>query len=517
MLCPEHASFADMKMLSRPWKPSDPRRLVFIDENHSSVPDDYLLKHSFNFSKGQAIRNSSSSSSSGKEVCYRSGACTVLNLGTIRVDLPGFHTKNHIFPHLYRSSRIFWSMTHPLQRTMYVFEILAESDFESNGISLHDYEQQFGMDIGRSSTSFPSPGAKTPGDEKEGKSRGSPVKSIDSASMPVFRVAVLDNPSKVIITRSIKEAYLVISRAVRRTNSGASPTARHQTSTYGLNPYHFFGLGLPIVRRTIELMPDSAAAMIAQPPAPRYSPCFVLPTQEHASRVHRAQLASMVTDKPSVNGCARADGIEVQTRSSGGSRVTRILAKATEARGASSATSSTSTTGVLQDDLVVTEEITELMRRQYAELSAAYLRDPNARIEVRKSHIHNWGLFARTNFSKNDMIIEYIGEKIRQAVADRREVRYEEEGVGSCYLFRLDKEDIVDATRIGGMARFINHCCEPNAYARIIDGGSDKHIVIMAAQEIKTGEEIVYDYKFPLEETKLQCFCGASMCKGSMN
>ena len=41
------------------------------------------------------------------------------------------------------------------------------------------------------------------------------------------------------------------------------------------------------------------------------------------------------------------------------------------------------------------------------------------------------------------MIVEYIGQKIRQAVADRREALYEEEGVGSCYLFRLDKVTLV--------------------------------------------------------------------------
>ncbi len=64
---------------------------------------------------------------------------------------------------------------------------------------------------------------------------------------------------------------------------------------------------------------------------------------------------------------------------------------------------------------------------------------------------------------------------------------------------RLDKEDIVDATKTGGMARFMNHCCEPNAYARVIstadqtagrEGGAeeqsdDKHIVIIAARDIQ--------------------------------
>ena len=65
------------------------------------------------------------------------------------------------------------------------------------------------------------------------------------------------------------------------------------------------------------------------------------------------------------------------------------------------------------------------------------------------------------------MIIEYMGETVRGPVADLRERLYEEQQVGSCYLFRLDKEEIVDATRRGSMARFINHSCAPNAYAKV--------------------------------------------------
>lgn len=52
------------------------------------------------------------------------------------------------------------------------------------------------------------------------------------------------------------------------------------------------------------------------------------------------------------------------------------------------------------------------------------------------------------------MVVEYIGEKVRQIVADIREETYDKEGVGSCYLFRLDKDHIIDATRTGGMARY---------------------------------------------------------------
>ena len=32
--------------------------------------------------------------------------------------------------------------------------------------------------------------------------------------------------------------------------------------------------------------------------------------------------------------------------------------------------------------------------------------------------------------------------------------------MSSCYLFKLENDAIVDATYIGGPARFINHSCE---------------------------------------------------------
>lgn len=46
-----------------------------------------------------------------------------------------------------------------------------------------------------------------------------------------------------------------------------------------------------------------------------------------------------------------------------------------------------------------------------------------------------------------------------QMVADMREKRYAQEGIGSSYLFRVDHDTIIDATKCGNLARFINHCC----------------------------------------------------------
>ena len=48
---------------------------------------------------------------------------------------------------------------------------------------------------------------------------------------------------------------------------------------------------------------------------------------------------------------------------------------------------------------------------------------------------------------------------VSQVIADMREKRYEEEGIGSSYMFRVDHDTIIDATKCGNFARFINHSC----------------------------------------------------------
>ncbi|XP_070690401.1 histone-lysine N-methyltransferase SETD1B-A-like [Pempheris klunzingeri] len=139
------------------------------------------------------------------------------------------------------------------------------------------------------------------------------------------------------------------------------------------------------------------------------------------------------------------------------------------------------------------------------------------RIRFSQSHIHEWGLFAMEPIAADEMVIEYVGQIIRQVIADMREQRYEEEGIGSSYLFRVDQDTIIDATKCGNLARFINHSCNPNCYAKIITVESQKKIVIYSRQPISVNEEITYDYKFPIEETKIPCLCGADSCRGSLN
>ncbi|KFB35238.1 AGAP002246-PA-like protein [Anopheles sinensis] len=138
-------------------------------------------------------------------------------------------------------------------------------------------------------------------------------------------------------------------------------------------------------------------------------------------------------------------------------------------------------------------------------------------LKFAKSAIHDWGLFAMEPIAADEMVIEYVGQMVRPSVADLRETKYEAIGIGSSYLFRIDMETIIDATKCGNLARFINHSCNPNCYAKVITIESEKKIVIYSKQPIGVNEEITYDYKFPLEDEKIPCLCGAPGCRGTLN
>lgn len=50
---------------------------------------------------------------------------------------------------------------------------------------------------------------------------------------------------------------------------------------------------------------------------------------------------------------------------------------------------------------------------------------------------------------------------------------------------------------------------QPNCYPKVISVEGEKKIFIYAKRHIAAGEEITYNYKFPLEEKKIPCNCGA--------
>lgn len=139
--------------------------------------------------------------------------------------------------------------------------------------------------------------------------------------------------------------------------------------------------------------------------------------------------------------------------------------------------------------------------------------------ELRASPIAGLGAFATRAIRKGTRIIEYTGERITNAEADRR---YDEDKMKShhTFLFTLTSRTVVDAAVGGNEARFINHSCAPNCEAVIEDG---KRIYIEALRDIPVGTELVYDYQYERtadhtaqDERFYECSCGAPECRGTI-
>jgi SET domain-containing protein len=139
-------------------------------------------------------------------------------------------------------------------------------------------------------------------------------------------------------------------------------------------------------------------------------------------------------------------------------------------------------------------------------------------VAARNSRIHGRGVYAIAPIKKGARIIEYLGDRISHAEADRR---YENKGEddGHTFLFIASSRTVIDAGVGGNDARFINHSCKPNCET-VIEGS---RVFIDAIRSIKPGEELGYDYQLTWESTDdpaelalYSCRCGAKRCRGTM-
>ncbi|TMW61291.1 hypothetical protein Poli38472_013754 [Pythium oligandrum] len=487
-----------------------------------------------------------------RQVCFRFGALTVHSLGHIVIGNPSFYCRDAVFPLGFRSTRIFWSARHLGKRCLYEC-VVTSTDVEDHTDSTI-----------------------------AGLSKSGETSRLASTPKAVFKITPSDDPENPVVAHSPNEALIELrSRVValyedeRCFADDRNPfLSRTSWFSFGLLGNHFFGFGIPEIAAEIESLPHVATTAISRN--------FVAKKHLQLNRkrkrgVDEAMLSVLIGGDSNANdqvyvfthrlptpaemalamqevelvveaearayfssGAVRTDGLDrgepedpVKARTAlrrlnkDVSRATDVLpsdatsATTSGATGTSGNANSTSNSGsgtsgggsggdgVAMDleHLPIAMQYRELRRRPFDE-----------KLEVRKSKIHGYGLFTKEKFSEGQMIVEYQGQMITQDVADVREKHYEEMGIGSCYMFRLDERTIIDATRSGNLARFMNHSCDPKAFARVVSvENNEKKIVIFAKRTIDAGEEVTYDYKFPIEDEAIRCDCGAPNCVGRMN
>jgi SET domain-containing protein len=139
------------------------------------------------------------------------------------------------------------------------------------------------------------------------------------------------------------------------------------------------------------------------------------------------------------------------------------------------------------------------------------------RVIVRRSPVHGKGVFALRPLSAGERLLEYRGERTTWRMAVNRHQRH---GVdGHTFLFGLSDGRVIDGSRGGNSARWLNHACAPNCEA-VEEAG---RVFIEAVTDIGAGEELFIEYQLavdgPVDEDvrrEYACQCGAIACRGSM-
>ncbi len=139
-------------------------------------------------------------------------------------------------------------------------------------------------------------------------------------------------------------------------------------------------------------------------------------------------------------------------------------------------------------------------------------------IRVAPSPIHGQGVFAKRGIPRGTRVIEYTGER-RSLESLVRDTSGASETYA--YLAHLHRGMLIDGSRNGNDARFVNHSCDPNCELYVFDD----HLYVYAMRDIVEGEELTFDYQLDspsglaavrARDEGAPCSCGSTNCRGTM-
>ena len=128
------------------------------------------------------------------------------------------------------------------------------------------------------------------------------------------------------------------------------------------------------------------------------------------------------------------------------------------------------------------------------------------RLQIARSAKHRYGVFALEDIPGGRLVIEYKGKRlsIKQAV----KIRPPEDS----YLAGISGGVCADARWEGSGAEFMNHSCQPNLRQRRVGG----HLLFFSRRKIRAGEELTWNYQYPIKLRRIPCTCGARRCRGTL-
>lgn len=418
----------------------------------------------------------------------RVGALTVQHFGTIRHDCSQWHTENVIYPLGFTCKRLYWSIKPENQSNC-----SSSSKFSSEFKHISTDNNNSHCEKSQKQTQFRRCLYKIEVCDNLSEVGKDKVSEVKTSNGPLFKVTCEDDPNFVVCSFSPSEVWKKVVEEINRNRADPSHSIRNH-----LPEDYYLGFGCPTVKKYIEQLPNARKCK------------FYRSQNDLIIRIPRAVVTEVLVPRElrpplpkNLSGCVRTEGFARNLQ-----KDTRLLYTFSFHPSVSGIQKQEQPKEQVNNTAVKELPVGMVYRQMKTKLKN--------RLQIQRSPIHEWGLFAKEDIKENEMIIEYVGELIRQKMADIREKKYTEKGIG-CYMFRIDDDLIIDATMKGNLARFINHCCDPNSYTRIVTVEGRRRVIVFAKRDIKRGEEISYDYMFPIEDDKVPCSCGAWNCRGTLN
>ena len=138
-----------------------------------------------------------------------------------------------------------------------------------------------------------------------------------------------------------------------------------------------------------------------------------------------------------------------------------------------------------------------------------------AKLDVRRAGAKGFGLFAGEDLKAGQFLIEYVGEILEEDEYLRRKKFFTASGQRHFYFMNVGNGEVIDASRKGGLGRYINHSCQPNCETQKWVVRGEIAIGLFTLEDVPAGTELTFDYNFErYGDRPMKCLCGTPICRG---
>jgi SET domain-containing protein len=134
-----------------------------------------------------------------------------------------------------------------------------------------------------------------------------------------------------------------------------------------------------------------------------------------------------------------------------------------------------------------------------------------ARVKLVVEGPKQWGVRVQERIEKGQFVLEYTGEIINKTQFNIRRASNKN---SDKYVIKL-RQWYIDAITYGNESRFINHSCDPNCEAKVIQVGKKLRVGIYALKTIHASQFLSIDYGW--KKSNEVCRCGSHKCTGRMS